>query len=304
MNQSFSVDQFNIRTGAVWQGDCPEGWIEPNRRIYDYELVFFSRGSCRVITEDQTFFCREGSVMIIPPGHEHCSIADSLCTRWCIHFDWFGDCPAYRDSRRIYVYQQDYTSFHPEDTAGLYPEEDLHFPACFHLEREESARILTWFRQFFNIFPDSPGTRLQRRGIFLQILGGILDSSVHSSGDPARNSTFFHGKRLLDQYFTRPEIRIRDIAAELRITPNHLNKLFRRYLGTSPQLYLQNRRLLHAESLLKNSLRRIQEIAFESGFSDPNYFSRCFKEKNGITPKQFRSQDLPGLQSADLFPES
>ena len=290
MKQSFLPEGFNIRTGAVWEGDCPAGWIEPNRRIYDYELVFFSSGECRVITEHQTFRCREGDVIIIPPDHEHCSIVDSLCTRWCIHFDWFGDCPAYRDGRRIYVYQDESASFRPGDVARSWQGEGLHFPACFQLGRERKAQLLTWFRQFFSIFPDDLSARLQQLGIFLRLLGYVLDSSDHSSGNPDRNSTFFHGKRLLDQYFANPEIEIRDIASKLLITPNHLNKLFRRHLGISPRIYLLNRRLLHAESLLKNSRRTIQEIAFESGFSDPNYFSRCFKGKNGITPKQFRGQ--------------
>jgi len=284
------TENLNIRTGAVWEGDCPRGWIEPNRRIYDYEMVFFSGGSCRVITEDRTFLCTSGMVIIIPPCHEHCSIADTACNRRCIHFDWFGDCPAHRDGRRIWVYQDEAAKFKPEDAARLYPGGDIRFPACFRLNGEETGRLLTLFRQFFEISPDTLGSRLQRLGIFLRILGAVLDSSEHSEAKRERNSTFFHGKRLLDQDFTDSEIQIRDIAAELRITPNHLNKLFRQHLGTTPRLYLQNRRLLHAETLLNESRCTVREIAFRSGFSDPNYFIRCFKAKNGVTPEKFRSR--------------
>ncbi len=290
MEQSSVIQNLNIHTGAVWEGNCPRGWIEPNRQIYDYELVFFTGGNCRVITEHQTFFCKSGTVMIIPPNHEHCSIADTACTRWCIHFDWFGDCPAHRDGRKIWVFQDSPIRFKPEDSARSYPGDDIPFPACFQLNGEQPGRLLTWFRQFFEIAPDNLGSQLQRLGIFLRILGTVLTASEHAEGKRERNSTFFQGKRLLDQSFTDSEVQIRDIAAELQITPNHLNKLFRHHLGTSPRLYLQNRRLLHAESLLNESHCTVREIAFQSGFADPNYFIRCFKAKNGVTPEKFRNR--------------
>ena len=284
------IKNLNIHTGAVWEGDCRKGWIEPNRRIYDYEMVFFSSGSCRVITENQTFFCKSGMVIIIPPCHEHCSIADTTCTRWCIHFDWFGDCPAHQDERRIWVFQDESTEFQPGDSARLYPGDDIRFPACFQLNGGQTDQLRTWFRQFFEISPDTLGSQLKRLGLFLQILGAVLDSSGHSEAKRERNSTFFHGKRLLDQDFTDSEIQIRDIAAELRITPNHLNKLFRQHLGITPRLYLQNRRLLYAETLLNETRCTVREVASQSGFSDPNYFIRCFKAKNGVTPEKFRSR--------------
>ena len=71
------IKNLNIHTGAVWEENCTRGWIEPNRRIYDYEMFFYSSGSCRMITEHQTFFCKSGTVIIIPPCHEHCTIADT-----------------------------------------------------------------------------------------------------------------------------------------------------------------------------------------------------------------------------------
>ena len=282
------INSYHIRTGSVWEGDCSQGWIEPNRKIYDYEMVFFSRGTCRVITENQTFPCKEGSVLIIPPNHEHCSIADTLCTRWCIHFDWYGTCPAHKDGRRIYVFQDEEPSFSPEDSAELYRGDDFSFPAVFQIPPEERTKLLTLFRQFFEIFPDSSGAEFQRLGIFLQILGTVMSSGKSPSGEQFRNVSFFHGKRLLDRYFSDSELEIRQVAEELRITPNHLNKLFRQYLGVTPSLYLQNRRLLQAETLLKNTSRTIREIAFACGFSDANYFTRCFRNKNGMTPGEYR----------------
>lgn len=73
---------------TLWCGTFEAGHIEANRRIYNHELVFFSKGSGRVIIKEQVYSCTRGTVIIIPPGVIHCTIADSDLERWCIHFDW------------------------------------------------------------------------------------------------------------------------------------------------------------------------------------------------------------------------
>ena len=58
--------------------------------------------------------------------------------------------------------------------------------------------------------------------------------------------------------------------------------------GMSPQKYLTSCRIQQAEALLKNTPLLIKEIAEQSGFSDPNYFCRMFRNQYGISPLQFR----------------
>ena len=280
------MKNLNITTGACWHGAWQSAMIEPNRKLYDYELVFFSEGECRVICEEQSFSCRKGFVIIIPPGKEHCTIADTECYRWCIHFDWYGDCRAYLEKRKFFIYPDADNRFESEYAARDFSE--ISFPVCFEISEEESAGLLILFRNFFAAGPDSLGGRLQQKGIFEQILGQVLESSDAKIQKKQGNIVFFKGKSLLDMRFADADIEIRKIAAELGITPNHFNKLFRKYLGTTPSLYLQNRRLLHSEFLLENTTKSVKEIAHLCGFADANYFIRCFRKKNNITPARFR----------------
>ena len=52
--------------------------------------------------------------------------------------------------------------------------------------------------------------------------------------------------------------------------------------------YVRTLRLGKAKELLLEGLN-ISESAYRTGFSDPNYFSKCFKKKYGLTPSDFIS---------------
>ena len=108
----------NITPGTVYHGSWVSGQVERNRRIYDYEFVCFSGGNGRLITSDTTYYCRAGTVIIVPPRTVHCTIADSAVERWCIHFDWYGNCRAHREKERIWVFLDEEESFEPELAAA------------------------------------------------------------------------------------------------------------------------------------------------------------------------------------------
>ena len=49
-------------------------------------------------------------------------------------------------------------------------------------------------------------------------------------------------------------------------------------------------RKVHDEAAQNNEMPSIKEICAESGYSDPNYFSRIFKKYEGVTPSEFRER--------------
>jgi len=58
-------------------------------------------------------------------------------------------------------------------------------------------------------------------------------------------------------------------------------------VGKSPNMFLRDYRLKKALELLEKHRRNISEIAYETGFSSPAYFSKCFHKKYGILPSNF-----------------
>ncbi|NSW91010.1 MAG: helix-turn-helix transcriptional regulator [Firmicutes bacterium] len=68
----------------------------------------------------------------------------------------------------------------------------------------------------------------------------------------------------------------------------HLNKLFRKNFNVSPMQYINNLRILKAKELMMYSDFNITQISELVGFQSIHYFSRCFKEKEKVTPNEFR----------------
>ena len=90
MEHEFERRRLFLGGGPVWHSTWPPGRVEPNRRIYDYELVYVSSGKGRVATGERSYYCDAGSLVIIPPRLLHYSDAESGMERWCLHIDWFG----------------------------------------------------------------------------------------------------------------------------------------------------------------------------------------------------------------------
>jgi AraC family transcriptional activator of pobA len=81
-------------------------------------------------------------------------------------------------------------------------------------------------------------------------------------------------------------------AAALRVAPARLNRLCLKVAGKSAFDIGQDRLMLEACRKLTYAPSGIASIAYELGFQDPAYFSRLFKKRLGVTPKQFRLQPL------------
>lgn len=79
-----------------------------------------------------------------------------------------------------------------------------------------------------------------------------------------------------------------DLTNEACMSKTSFYRYFKRELGMSPNEFVLKERIKLAKSLLKNPDVQVNQVCFESGFDDCNYFIRAFKKIEGITPKQFQ----------------
>lgn len=80
------------------------------------------------------------------------------------------------------------------------------------------------------------------------------------------------------------------IFAHNYLSKEHICRYFRKYTNQSPSQYVNHLRLNYAANLLIHSDQTIIDISYESGFNNPGYFYKLFKEKYGISPKKYRKQ--------------
>ena len=83
---------------------------------------------------------------------------------------------------------------------------------------------------------------------------------------------------------------IAEVAAAAHLAPSTLTGRFRRETGMSVGEYVDSRIMLRAERALLSTDRSVLEISDSLGFCDQFYFSRRFKEKYGVCPREFRRQ--------------
>lgn len=81
---------------------------------------------------------------------------------------------------------------------------------------------------------------------------------------------------------------VADFAAQLNITPNHLNKSVKAVTGKSPTRWIDETIVLEAKALLSQSEFTISEVAAAVGIDDQSYFTRLFRKYAGLTPTAFR----------------
>lgn len=85
-------------------------------------------------------------------------------------------------------------------------------------------------------------------------------------------------------------ITVQDIADHLSLNRSYLHRQFKAAMGVSVQDYLLDRRIRQACILLKNTDLPIQVVARSVSYQDALHFSKLFRQKKGVSPKQYRER--------------
>ena len=121
----------------------------------------------------------------------------------------------------------------------------------------------------------------------LAVLFEYRDS--HSSG--RYQSVIVKAREFINSNFASTNISLYSTADHVGISPNHLSTVFVQETGENFIEYLTRVRIERAKLLLKTSNMKSVDIANETGFSDPHYFSYIFKKNTGLSPREWRLKE-------------
>ncbi|MFV0394697.1 MAG: AraC family transcriptional regulator [Coprobacillaceae bacterium] len=85
------------------------------------------------------------------------------------------------------------------------------------------------------------------------------------------------------------KLKVSDIAKHFHYSYGHMEKVFKENTGTTIVDFIKNIRLIHVENALIHGYKTILEISEDVGFPNVKSLNFSFKEKHGITPKQYRN---------------
>lgn len=83
---------------------------------------------------------------------------------------------------------------------------------------------------------------------------------------------------------------IEDIAHKLAVSQRYLSDTLKKETGIATTDHLQLFLVDKAKDILLSPHKTIAEVAYELGFDYPPYFSRLFKKKEGLSPKEYREK--------------
>lgn len=95
----------------------------------------------------------------------------------------------------------------------------------------------------------------------------------------------FIEKRIGDE-----DLKIEELADSVNMGRTMFYGKIKSLVGMSPSDFLRRLRMQRAEELIEKSKMNFSQIAYSVGFSDPKYFTKCFKKETGMTPSDFRQQ--------------
>lgn len=92
--------------------------------------------------------------------------------------------------------------------------------------------------------------------------------------------------------WNEPNFKVEDFSKPVGYSKSQLYRKLMALIGKSPNTFIRDYRLEEALSLLNKNAGNVSEIAFETGFSSPSYFSKCFQNRYGYQPSDLLSAKI------------
>lgn len=129
---------------------------------------------------------------------------------------------------------------------------------------------------------------------FEQEINRIKETCYHNS---AQISTVVSVRSFINSNFQRP-ISLELIAQLHFVSKYHLLRLFKQYYGLTIRQYLIDVRVEKAKGFLSSGMS-VTETCFAVGYESPSSFITLFKSKTGVTPFEFKKQQLSRSAPSD-----
>lgn len=90
----------------------------------------------------------------------------------------------------------------------------------------------------------------------------------------------------IQQHLSNSELSVEQIGEEMGLSRVQLYRKVKALTGQSPVELVRTARLQRGKRLLETTDMTIAEVAYDVGFSSPSYFTKCFKDEFGVSPRE------------------
>lgn len=224
------------------------------------ELIYLVRGDVTHVTEDRKYKLTRGDLVLVRPQRYHFLRIDSdkEYERYNLLFDL--DTLGVPIAREVMERREVISLADAPMTAAIFSRMDAWHKSMSTEQFEEAAKVL-----LAELFYDLSLMKTDEERRYSQ-LHPILSRAL---------------AYINENLFTVTDIA--EVAGALYVTESYLFRLFRMKLKTSPKRYINEKRLLAAESRLRLG-EKPSEVYLACGFSDYTAFWRSYKKYFGVSP--------------------
>lgn len=231
--------------------------------------LFFTvlSGSGELVYDGKKYELKKGDMVFIDcrKPYSHTTDLNLWSLRWC-HF--YG--PTLSFVYEKYVERGGRPTFRPEETAPFLSTLDVLYKLASGSDYIRDMRINEELNRLCTL---------------------LMEQSWHpeeASSAPKKLSVV-EVKEYLEQHYAE-KITLDELSKQFFINKYYLTRVFKEQFGQSITAYLTSLRITHAKQLLRFSDKSVEEIGLECGLGQLHYFSRVFKEVEGVAPSVYRSQ--------------
>ncbi len=258
------------------------------RRLADFDVHYLAAGTATFESGEHSHEAGPGEIVFGSPGETVGVRAEGKVSLFHCHFVFAGVRPVVIGTS---LGGWAHVISNAADSA-MRLEHSLYLPDRLKIGRRDKVAEL-----FAAMMRDQeshgPGRRLALKAHFLLLLRLVSEEVLRSLLKEAKPLSLGRAHlqvtkalRFIESNLSWP-ISVRDVADNLRLSPDYLGRAFRHYVGESVGSYLLRRRLVVAKDLLVSSEMSVKEVAAAVGFRDALYFSRVFRKEENMSPTEY-----------------
>ena len=173
------------------------------------------------------------------------------------------------------------------DAAGLSPDNPVYKARSKEL-RENMMNEMIYITENSN---SSPFHLIGHLYLFIDYLARSAAEIKIRQGSKLRDFYIHEALAFIEQNFQN-DITVEDIAEVCGLNRSYFGKIFKEAVGKSPQDFLLNYRMVKAAELLKLTKLSVGDISNAVGYDNQLHFSRAFKNIYGVSPKNWRTEQM------------
>ena len=171
-------------------------------------------------------------------------------------------------------------------------EETDHIPFVFLTAKATASAKLEGIRQGADAYVNKPFSaeelRYRVRNMLsrMQKLRERYASAQAESKVEDKHPYLIKVEKIIAMHLDDHTFNVTELCAKLNLSRSQLHRKIKALTGLGPNKFIRNYRLTEARRILRSGHSNIAEVAYQSGFTSPSYFAKCFKELFGVAPSE------------------